>query len=80
MSKCMKFETNNILLSNFMTAFKSNSIKELKEVLEWKIHISYVKKNIHLKNGQVLKKIKINNLRAKRQYGERITENGYKAK
>lgn len=39
-----------------MTVFKSNSIKELKEVLEWKIHISYVKKNIHLKNGQVLKK------------------------
>lgn len=26
------------------------------------------------------KKIKINNLRAKRHYGERITENGYKAK
>lgn len=30
----MKFETNNILLSYFMTVFKSNSIKELKEVLE----------------------------------------------
>lgn len=55
------------------------SMKELKEVLEWKIHMSCVKKYA-FKNGHALKILKSTSLclnDINDTTGKRIAENGY---